>query len=209
MDEMTHSEMKGIYFAWINDPCSLVSLLVTLYWIGLHYIFYIPYMRWYEEQHVFSVFPPAVAVAVVKRAARNIFMGNLGGRRSCHGHMYSPAGWLLPFTHNLSLAHNNSFPCNPNKGRVWVWMPHTNTCCVYRWLRVTIIYLNVFLLLQPMTACSGRAVFLVPKGTCVKFAWVAQGRLPPSAALTTTMSVTMATWEHYGECNDLPVCVLL
>ncbi|KAG7277846.1 hypothetical protein CRUP_006746, partial [Coryphaenoides rupestris] len=56
-----------------------------------------------------------VAVAVVKRTTRNIFMGNLGGRRSCHGHMYSPAGWLLPFTHNLSLGHNNSFPCNPNK----------------------------------------------------------------------------------------------
>ncbi|KAK0146454.1 Serotransferrin [Merluccius polli] len=56
-----------------------------------------------------------VAVALVKRTTRNIFMGNLGGRRSCHGHMYSPAGWLLPYTHNLSLGHNESFPCNPNK----------------------------------------------------------------------------------------------
>ncbi|CAL8335540.1 unnamed protein product [Merluccius merluccius] len=62
-----------------------------------------------------DVFPPVVAVAVVKRTTRNIFMGNLGGRRSCHGHMYSPAGWLLPYTHNLSLGHNESFPCNPNK----------------------------------------------------------------------------------------------
>ncbi|XP_059918633.1 saxiphilin-like [Gadus macrocephalus] len=62
-----------------------------------------------------DVFPPVVAVAVVKRATRNIFMGNLAGRRSCHGHMYSPAGWLLPHTHNMSVGHNNSFSCNPNK----------------------------------------------------------------------------------------------
>lgn len=151
------------------------------------------------------MFPPAVAVAVVKRTTRNIFMGNLGGRRSCHGHMYSPAGWLLPFTHNLSLGHNNSFPCNPNKGSLWVWMPHTNTCYVYRWLHLLLL----FLLFQPMKVCSGRGVFLVPKGTCVKFAWVAQGRLPPSAVLITTMSVTMAIWEHYGECSDLPFCAFL
>ncbi|KAJ3602027.1 hypothetical protein NHX12_029787 [Muraenolepis orangiensis] len=62
-----------------------------------------------------EVFPPVVAVAVVKRTSRSVFMGSLEGRRSCHGHMYSPAGWLLPHTHNLSLGYNDSFPCNPNE----------------------------------------------------------------------------------------------
>ncbi|MEQ2260378.1 hypothetical protein XENORESO_015313, partial [Xenotaenia resolanae] len=58
--------------------------------------------------------PSAVGVAVAKRSSRNVFMGNLGGRRSCHGHMYSPAGWLLPYRHTLSMEHNSSAPCDPN-----------------------------------------------------------------------------------------------
>lgn len=60
--------------------------------------------------------PSVVGVAVAKRASRSIFIGNLGGRRSCHGHMYGPAGWLLPYRHRLSLEHNSSSPCDPNKG---------------------------------------------------------------------------------------------
>lgn len=63
-----------------------------------------------------SVLPSVVGVAVAKRSSRNILMGNLGGRRSCHGHMYSPAGWLLPYRHTLSLEHNSSSPCDPNQG---------------------------------------------------------------------------------------------
>ncbi|XP_014897919.1 saxiphilin-like isoform X1 [Poecilia latipinna] len=62
-----------------------------------------------------DVLPSAVGVAVAKRSSRNIFIGNLGGRRSCHGHMYSPAGWLLPYRHTLSLEHNSSAPCDPNQ----------------------------------------------------------------------------------------------
>ncbi|KAM4613629.1 saxiphilin-like [Polymixia lowei] len=62
-----------------------------------------------------DVFPAVVGVAVVKRSSRNMFIGNLGGRRSCHGHMYSPAGWLLPYRHNLSLEHNSTSPCDPNQ----------------------------------------------------------------------------------------------
>ncbi|KAM9859647.1 saxiphilin-like [Aulostomus maculatus] len=63
-----------------------------------------------------DVLPSVVGVAVAKRSSRNIFIGNLGGRRSCHGQMYSPAGWLLPYTHTLSLEQNNSSsPCDPNK----------------------------------------------------------------------------------------------
>ncbi|XP_070815800.1 saxiphilin-like [Chaetodon trifascialis] len=62
-----------------------------------------------------DVLPSVVGVAVAKRSSRNIFVGNLGGRRSCHGYMYSPAGWLLPYRHTLSLDHNSSSPCDPNQ----------------------------------------------------------------------------------------------
>ncbi|XP_062272256.1 saxiphilin-like [Scomber scombrus] len=62
-----------------------------------------------------DVLPSLVGVAVAKRSSRSIFIGNLGGRRSCHGHMYSPAGWLLPYRHTLSLEHNSSSPCDPNQ----------------------------------------------------------------------------------------------
>ncbi|CAJ1050673.1 LOW QUALITY PROTEIN: serotransferrin [Xyrichtys novacula] len=62
-----------------------------------------------------DVLPSVVAVAVAKRSSRSIFIGNLGGRRSCHGHMYSPAGWLLPYRHTLSLEHNSSSPCDPDQ----------------------------------------------------------------------------------------------
>ncbi|XP_072308503.1 saxiphilin-like isoform X1 [Eucyclogobius newberryi] len=62
-----------------------------------------------------DVLPSVVGVAVAKRVSRSIFIGNLGSRRSCHSYMYSPAGWLLPYRHSLSLEHNNSSPCNPDQ----------------------------------------------------------------------------------------------
>ncbi|XP_061583228.1 saxiphilin-like [Cololabis saira] len=62
-----------------------------------------------------DVLPSVVGVAVAKHSSRSVFIGNLEGRRSCHGHMYSPAGWLLPYRHRLSLDRNSSSPCDPNK----------------------------------------------------------------------------------------------
>ncbi|XP_036382181.1 saxiphilin [Megalops cyprinoides] len=62
-----------------------------------------------------DVLPSVLAVAVVRRSSRNIFFGNLAGRRSCHGYVYSPAGWLLPATHNLSSQHNSSTCSDPSK----------------------------------------------------------------------------------------------
>ncbi|XP_026863631.2 melanotransferrin [Electrophorus electricus] len=59
--------------------------------------------------------PSVYGVAVVRRTSRNIYLGNMGGRRSCHGHMYSPAGWVLPVKQTLSTEHNNSATCEPNK----------------------------------------------------------------------------------------------
>ncbi|XP_072238174.1 saxiphilin-like isoform X2 [Leuresthes tenuis] len=63
----------------------------------------------------YYVLPSVVGVAVAKRSSRNVFMGNLGGRRSCHSHTYSPAGWLLPYKHPLSFDHNSTSPCDPNQ----------------------------------------------------------------------------------------------
>ncbi|KAI1900616.1 hypothetical protein AGOR_G00051760 [Albula goreensis] len=62
-----------------------------------------------------DVFPPVYAVAVVRRSSRSVLFGNMAGRRSCHGHMYSPAGWLMPARHNLSSQHNSSNNCDPSK----------------------------------------------------------------------------------------------
>uniref|UniRef100_A0A672GVN4 Serotransferrin n=1 Tax=Salarias fasciatus TaxID=181472 RepID=A0A672GVN4_SALFA len=75
----------------------------------------VPVVTEYYGTFLSSVLPTVVGVAIAKRSSRSIYMGNLGGRRSCHGHMYSPAGWLLPYRHNLSLEHNSSSPCDPDQ----------------------------------------------------------------------------------------------
>uniref|UniRef100_A0A8C7WYE8 Serotransferrin n=1 Tax=Oryzias sinensis TaxID=183150 RepID=A0A8C7WYE8_9TELE len=62
-----------------------------------------------------SDLPSLVAVALAKRSSRNVFMGNLEGRRSCHSYLYSPAGWLLPYRHALSPTHNGSSSCDPTR----------------------------------------------------------------------------------------------
>ncbi|XP_056607597.1 saxiphilin-like isoform X1 [Triplophysa dalaica] len=59
--------------------------------------------------------PPVYGLAVVRRISKSLNFGSLGGRRSCHGHMYSPAGWVLPVRHTLSTEHNNSATCEPSK----------------------------------------------------------------------------------------------
>ncbi|KPP69183.1 hypothetical protein Z043_112081, partial [Scleropages formosus] len=62
---------------------------------------------------VSAVFLPMFAVAVVRRSSKNLLFENLDGRRSCHGHMYSPAGWLLPARHIVGSQPNSSAPCDP------------------------------------------------------------------------------------------------
>uniref|UniRef100_A0A671QRX7 Serotransferrin n=1 Tax=Sinocyclocheilus anshuiensis TaxID=1608454 RepID=A0A671QRX7_9TELE len=61
--------------------------------------------------------PSVYGVAVVRRTSRSLYVFiSLGGRRSCHSHMYSPAGWVLPVRHTLSTEHTSSTPCQPNNG---------------------------------------------------------------------------------------------
>uniref|UniRef100_A0A3B3T1Z3 Serotransferrin n=1 Tax=Paramormyrops kingsleyae TaxID=1676925 RepID=A0A3B3T1Z3_9TELE len=62
-----------------------------------------------------SVLLPAVfSVALARRSTRGVSLSNLMGRRSCHGHMYSPAGWLLPVQHIIGDQENSSAPCDPS-----------------------------------------------------------------------------------------------
>lgn len=140
-----------------------------------------------------SELPSVVGVAVAKRSSRNLFIGNLGGRRSCQSHMYSPAGWLLPHIHTLSPEQNSSSPCDPDQGAVLFLaacllgisgLAHHSTVRV----------VCHFVFPQCTTRCFGKAVFLALGGICVKCVWEGPGRLQPSAVLTTTTSVTMATW---------------
>ncbi|XP_078277518.1 saxiphilin-like [Rhinoraja longicauda] len=59
--------------------------------------------------------PPIYALSVVKKASRSENIFNLGGRRSCHGHIYSPAGWLLLTEYTVNTSNNTSGSCNINK----------------------------------------------------------------------------------------------
>ncbi|XP_048835902.1 saxiphilin-like [Brienomyrus brachyistius] len=61
-----------------------------------------------------DVLPAVFSVALVRRSTRGVSLGNLLRRRSCHGHMYSPAGWLLPVRHIAGDQENSSAPCDPS-----------------------------------------------------------------------------------------------
>ncbi|XP_034022326.1 melanotransferrin isoform X2 [Thalassophryne amazonica] len=94
--------------SFIAEKCGLVPVVTEYY--GQKCI--LAHGATYLET---DALPSVAGVAVTKRSNRNVFIGNLGGRRSCHSHMYSPAGWLLPYRQNLSLEYNSSSPCDPNQ----------------------------------------------------------------------------------------------
>ncbi|XP_062925344.1 saxiphilin-like [Mobula hypostoma] len=58
---------------------------------------------------------PVYAVSVVKKASwgKNLF--NLAGRRSCHSHVYSPAGWLLLAKFTVHSHNNGTNTCDINE----------------------------------------------------------------------------------------------
>ncbi|NXF19343.1 TRFE2 protein, partial [Rhodinocichla rosea] len=56
--------------------------------------------------------PPVYAVALAKRSAKQIHIHNLRGRRSCHSHLYSPAGWLLLSRHTVRAQQNDTENCD-------------------------------------------------------------------------------------------------
>ncbi|NXX67245.1 TRFE2 protein, partial [Spizella passerina] len=56
--------------------------------------------------------PPVYAVALAKKSAKQIHIHNLRGRRSCHSHLYSPAGWLLLSRHTVRAQQNDTENCD-------------------------------------------------------------------------------------------------
>ncbi|NWY38100.1 TRFE2 protein, partial [Sylvia atricapilla] len=56
--------------------------------------------------------PPVYAVALAKKSAKQIHIHNLRGRRSCHSHLYSPAGWLLVSKHTVGAQQNDTENCD-------------------------------------------------------------------------------------------------
>ncbi|NXK96672.1 TRFE2 protein, partial [Formicarius rufipectus] len=62
--------------------------------------------------HCFAALPPVYAVALAKKSAKQINIHNLKGRRSCHSHLYSPAGWLLLSRHTVGALGNDTENCD-------------------------------------------------------------------------------------------------
>ncbi|NWH74105.1 TRFEB protein, partial [Piaya cayana] len=56
--------------------------------------------------------PPVYAVALAKKSAKQINIHNLRGRRSCHGHLYSPGGWLLLSRYTVGAVGNDTENCD-------------------------------------------------------------------------------------------------
>ncbi|XP_053135526.1 melanotransferrin-like isoform X2 [Hemicordylus capensis] len=59
-----------------------------------------------------TALPQLFSVALAKKNAKHINIHNLGGRRSCHSHMYSPGGWLLLSQYTVGALENDTIPCN-------------------------------------------------------------------------------------------------
>ncbi|KAM5193997.1 serotransferrin-1-like [Mantella aurantiaca] len=59
-------------------------------------------------------FPSLCALAVTKKSMKAVTLSNLIGRRSCHGGIYSPAGWLLLSKHTVRASVNETWDCDIN-----------------------------------------------------------------------------------------------
>ncbi|NXG34968.1 TRFE2 protein, partial [Dromaius novaehollandiae] len=60
----------------------------------------------------FSSLSPVYAVALAKKNAKQINIHNLGGRRSCHSHLYSPGGWLFLSRYTVGALESATENCN-------------------------------------------------------------------------------------------------
>ncbi|XP_075071424.1 serotransferrin-1-like isoform X2 [Mixophyes fleayi] len=59
-------------------------------------------------------FPALYALAVSKKSMKAVTLLELGGRRSCHGSKYSPAGWLLLSRYTVRAFINETWDCDIN-----------------------------------------------------------------------------------------------
>lgn len=67
--------------------------------------------------YCFTALPPVYAVALAKKNAKQINIRNLRGRRSCHSHLYSPGGWLLPSRYTVGAQENDTENCDIGSGK--------------------------------------------------------------------------------------------
>ncbi|NWU11391.1 TRFE2 protein, partial [Cephalopterus ornatus] len=66
----------------------------------------------FKERGSQETLPPVYAVALAKKSAKQMNIHNLKGRRSCHSHLYSPAGWLLLSRHTVGALGNDTQNCD-------------------------------------------------------------------------------------------------
>ncbi|XP_018117261.1 saxiphilin isoform X1 [Xenopus laevis] len=67
-------------------------------------------------------FPTLFALAVVKKSNRAVSLSGMSSRRSCHGNMYSVAGWLLLSKYTVRGHENDTWDCDINSAyRNYFW----------------------------------------------------------------------------------------
>ncbi|XP_072271634.1 serotransferrin-1-like [Pyxicephalus adspersus] len=59
-------------------------------------------------------FPSLYALAIAKKSMKAVSLIDLSGRRSCHGSLYSPAGWLLLSKYTVRAPVNETWACDIN-----------------------------------------------------------------------------------------------
>ncbi|MFT7797310.1 saxiphilin-like [Arapaima gigas] len=111
-DEVDAASLDATH-AFIAGKCGLVPVATEYYGKTNSKCMHVPPCVGHAL-FISLVFPSVFAVAVVRQSKKNMLLENLAGRRSCHGHMYSPAGWLLPARHILISQPNDSSPCDPS-----------------------------------------------------------------------------------------------
>ncbi|KAM8962253.1 serotransferrin-like [Pelodytes ibericus] len=97
--------------AYIAEKCGLQPAAVE-YWGDISGCFVDSNESLHHNNE--SDFPSLYALAVTKRNTKVITLLDLGGRRSCHGNLYSPAGWLLLSKYTVRAQRNMTWACDIN-----------------------------------------------------------------------------------------------
>ncbi|XP_068094533.1 serotransferrin-1-like isoform X2 [Hyperolius riggenbachi] len=97
--------------AYIAEQCGLQPAAVE-YWGDRSDCFMNPYDL--LDRVSKEGFPGLYALAVARKSMKAVTLLDLAGRRSCHGNMYSPAGWLLLSKYTVRAPRNETWDCDIN-----------------------------------------------------------------------------------------------